>query len=104
MKLVSGLMAHADTITTDDGIILGVIYYTVTPIDDEGRKASDILHEWWQAYDTAAKELIERADEIDMFSKFETYTEWCRVKGLADPSIEEFEEFLEGGGFKLKED
>ena len=34
MKLVASRIAHADTITDDDGNILGIIYFNIQPLDE----------------------------------------------------------------------
>jgi hypothetical protein len=48
MKLVKNKLANSDTIVTDDGIQLGMIYYGMQPVDDDGAKPPEVFRKWFE--------------------------------------------------------
>ncbi len=71
MKLVQGRIAHADTITTDDGVQIGVIYYSVTPLDDEFTKPEQLFREWWAEVTNEEEWEVEIIDGTEHWTKKE---------------------------------
>lgn len=59
MKLIANQFASADTITTDDDFILGVVYYSSLPVptgDDSVRRTPrEVFHEWFGLNNTESK-------------------------------------------------
>lgn len=99
MKLVTSRIAHADTITTDDGVMLGVLYYSLQPIDDEFHKPSEVFREWFKEADdalllftTLEEDTAEKAERILALSDEEILAaakpeDLARVKALIDEAI-----------------